>query len=132
MGSLLSEDIRALEELDLLPSDVESEALTQRNNPVGHEESGSALAARNDNVTATERHGTSGDLSWFEQMISGSALGRAQKTRRGMGVSADGTTTVEWEVSEIRDGDSEPDSGIGRAKRKIGDVGKGDDVEMKQ
>ena len=131
MGSLLSEDIRALEELGLLPTDVESEALTQNNETAELEAGGSALVATNNSTIINERRGTSGDLSWFEQMISGSALGRTQRTRRGMGVSADGATTVEWEVSEIRAGESEPDSGTGRAKRKIGDVGKGEDVEMK-
>jgi len=135
VGSLLGDDIRALEELDLLPPDTDTEALTQANTglrPNEPNEPNSALSTSSNNVSTTERRGTTGDLSWFEEMISGSALGRTTRTRRGMGVSSDGTTAVEWEVTEVGDSEAEADSGTGRSKRKIGEMVRGDDVEMKQ
>jgi len=132
VGSLLGEDLRALEELDLLPPDTDTEALTQANTGSRPNEPNSALSTRSNYVGTTERRGTNGDLSWFEEMISGSALGRTTRSRRGMGVSPDGTTAVEWEVTEVGDSGTEADSGIGRSKRKIGEVARGDDVEMKQ
>ena len=56
-----------------------------------------------------------------------------------MGVSADGSTQVSWEVSEYVDGADEDENGAlqsstnaAGSKRKHGDVGSGDDVTMKQ
>jgi hypothetical protein len=89
-----------------------------------------AMTSMSNMTTRTERSGTLGDLSWFEEMISGRALGRTQRTRHGMGVSADGTRRVEWEVTEIGAGDDDSDSGTGRGKRKIGDMGGHDSVQM--
>jgi hypothetical protein len=127
VGSLLGDDIQALEDLDLLPHDTEIGALMQRDEaPDVHTDR--PVASTSDDSTSVEQHGTSGNLSWFEEMISGSALGRTQRTRRGMGMSADGTTRVEWEVMDVGPGDDESDSGIGRGKRKIGDVGGHDDA----
>jgi hypothetical protein len=127
VGSLLGDDIRALEDLDLLPEDTDIGA-SPRGNAALEGNPDKPVAMTSDNATRVERHGTSGKLSWFEEMISGSALGRTQKTRRGMGMSADGTTKVEWEVTEIGAGDDDSDSGTGRGKRKIGDIGGHDDV----
>ena len=70
-------------------------------------------------------HGTSGGLSWIQAARSTGVL----RARRVVGRSTHGSTTVEWEVSEYND--SDPSSLGGRVKRKIGDVGAGDDVEMK-
>ena len=132
LGSLLGEDIRALQELDLLPDDVEPEDVgaTGANFDGSQEvaaptttQQSSALSSR------TTRKGRSGDVDWFEEMLDGSRLGRTQKTRRGMGVSADGSTTVQWEVSEWAEGDSEPTTPFS-AKRKIGEVSS-DDINMK-
>jgi hypothetical protein len=64
-------------------------------------------------------------------MIDGSRLGRTQKARRGMGVSVDGSTMMQWEMSEYAEG--EDDASIpttSTSKRKIGDVS-GDDVNMR-
>lgn len=132
VGSLLGEDIRVLEELDLLPPDTNTEALNEANTGSRPNEPNSALSTTRNNVTTTERRGTTGDLSWFEEMISGSALGRTTRTRRGMGLSSDGSTAVEWEVTEVGDSEAEADSGAARSKRKIGEVARGEDVEMKQ
>ena len=50
--------------------------------------------------------------------------------RRGVGTSADGTTRVEYEISEYNEL-SDPDMTGTRGKRKIGDVGRdGEDAEM--
>ena len=138
VGSLLGDDVRALQDLDLIPEDVDSQDVT------------AATDGSNDNraVATTQqpqepdpeavtrrgrRQGRLGDLDWFEEMIDGSRLGRTQKTRRGIGTDANGTTTVQWEVSEYREGDSEPSTPTtttGSSKRKIGDVG-GDDIAMR-
>jgi hypothetical protein len=127
VGSLLGDDIRALEDLDLLPDDTDIGALP-RSDAAADMNPDRSVASTSNDATRVERYGTSGNLSWFEEMISGSALGRTQKTRRGMGLSADGTTRVEWEVTEIGAGDEDSDSGTGRGKRKIGDVGGHDDL----
>ncbi|RAK78384.1 uncharacterized protein BO72DRAFT_476675 [Aspergillus fijiensis CBS 313.89] len=51
-------------------------------------------------LSRSYRQGTFGGIPWFEEMIEGSQLGRLMKTRRGVGVSDDHSTTVEWEISE--------------------------------
>ena len=131
MGSLHGDDIRALEDLDLLPRDIDQED-TASGEPEARATEENTLARQSDgNMQRTERRGQSGDVSWFEEMLDGSSLGRSQRRRRGHGVSADGTVHVEWEVSEYRDGDLDSDSGTGRGKRKIEAMSIADDVEMK-
>ena len=110
VGSLLGEDIRALDDLGLLPEDVQTGSFATVGTDLNR--------AR----TSTVRQGSVGDISWFEEMIDGSRLGRSQKTRRERGVIADGITTIEWEVSEFDEGDEEKETGTGRGKRKITDV----------
>lgn len=129
VGSLLGDDIRALEDLNLLPQDIDVDTLTQTDAPADTDQD-RAVTSTGNATTRTERSGISGDLSWFEEMISGSALGRTKRIRRGMGVNADGTKRVEWEVTEIGAGDDDSDSGTGRGKRKIGDVVSHDGVQM--
>ena len=131
LGSLLGDDLRALEDLDLLPQNAEIGALAQGDAAADMDPERSATSASNETIR-TERRGTSGDLSWFEEMISGSALGQTQRMRRGIGMSTDGTRRVEWEVTEIGSGDEKSDSGTGRGKRKIGELGGHDDVEMRE
>ena len=66
---------------------------------------------------------------WFEEMIQGSQLGRI-KRRRGGETSSDGHTKVEWEITEYES--SEGDVGnASTAKRKLGSLDTGDDVEMR-
>ena len=66
---------------------------------------------------------------WFEEMIEGSRMGRL-KRRRGGEISSDGSTRVEWEVTEFDSG--EPDDGsVNNNKRKLGSLGEGEDVEMR-
>lgn len=130
IGSLLGDDIRALEDLDLLPRDTEVDTLSLGDTG-GDVHPDTAVASSGSGTTRAERHGTSGNVSWFEEMISGSALGQTQRMRRGMGMSADGTTRVEWEVTEVGAAEEDSDSGTGRGKRKIADVS-GHDSVMKE
>ena len=87
------------------------------------------------NLTRTEKQGTSYGLPWFEEMIEGSVLGRVSKTRKGVGKSADGSTTVEWEVTEWVDDGSGAEQAGGTSKRKIGELVEGEgvsgDVQMR-
>ena len=125
LGSLLGEDLRALQDLDLLPDDVEPNEIRTISRIFSssgdvHE----AVETRQQEepvVNRSRRQGQLGNLDWFEEMIDGSRLGRTRKTRRGMGTTPDGSTKIQWEVSEyIDDGtDSSTPSG---SKRKIGDV----------
>lgn len=67
-------------------------------------------------------------VPWFEEMVEGSTLGRIRR-RRGGETSQDGRTRVEWEVMEFDGGEDGSSSGVtGIMKRKIGDVGEGDDL----
>ena len=133
LGSLLGEDIRALQDLDLLPDDFEPHDIETI--PRKTSSNGDALQAATNTqleqpvVNRSQRQGRLGDLDWFEEMIDGSRLGRTRKTRRGMGTTPDGSTSVQWEVSEYVDDGTEPSTPSG-SKRKIGDVA-GDDVPMK-
>lgn len=72
------------------------------------------------NVSRAYRHGTVGGIPWFEEMIEGSRLGRVMKGRRGMGVSDDNNTTIEWEVSEWSSGDTGLAQAGSRASRSSG------------
>ncbi|KIW28700.1 uncharacterized protein PV07_08338 [Cladophialophora immunda] len=141
LGSLLSEDLRALQDLDLLPEDVEAEGSAddaQQFTMSGALQQGDQAAAeaaaiqqQNQPLTRTQRSGRTGGLTWFEEMLDGSRLGRTQNTRRGVGISNDGLTRVEWEVSEyFDDGSDEPLQTATGSKRKIGDVGKDEDATM--
>lgn len=131
IGTLFSEDQRVLEDLDLLPVDSDEEELEA-------EPSSSALAPAmdtsssiivpsfgNQNLKRSFRHGTAGGIPWFEEMVEGSRLGRLMQSRRGMGVSADQSTSFEWEISEWHDDgtggiiqEEDPDGhSIGKRKR---------------
>ena len=140
LGSLLTEDLQALEELDLLPEDanlgdVHTDEQLTMSGDLGKGDSSavdtSAEQQEGQSLKRTKRSGKSGDVTWFEEMLDGSRLGRTQTTRRGAGVSTDGTS-VEWEISEYFDDGSEAlHTPIG-SKRKIGEVAKDDDVSMQQ
>ena len=133
LGSLLGDDIRALQELDLLPEDMEPEGVGATNGGNDNRAVTTQQQQESDQAVTRRSHrqGRLGDLDWFEEMLDGSRLGRTQKTRRGKGSNADGTMTVQWEVSEYREGDSEPSNPAGgSSKRKIGDVSS-DDVAMR-
>lgn len=127
LGSLLSQDLHALQDLDLLPEDLDLEDVqnTQQSLVGAPTEQAVVSQAATQGLTRTRRAGRSGGLSWFEELLEGSRLGRTQNIRRGVGVSADGSTSVEWEISEyVDDGSEELESASTPtgSKRKIGDV----------
>jgi hypothetical protein len=132
IGSLFGEDLRTLGELGLLPDGVGDVELAESKPKQGGMEGDDTTQAarRDDTFYSRVRRGVEGDMTWIEEMIDGSRLGRSAKTRRGVSRNADATTTVEWEITEIVDEGSEPEPGAGRAKRKLDDVAPGDDAHM--
>ena len=84
-----------------------------------------------DDLASTSQGREVRGVPWFEEMVEGSTLGRIRR-RRGGETSQDGRTRVEWEVVEFDGGEDDSSSGMtGIMKRKIGDVGNGDDLLMR-
>ena len=109
LGSLRNKSIEALETAGFL--------------------SGTRDADENTHVIRTGQDGEIRGPAWFEEMIEGSELGR-MKRRRGGQTSADGKSKVEWEIVEF--GGDEGESGLtGGEKRKLDQVGEGDDLVMR-
>ncbi|CAK37400.1 hypothetical protein CBS63078_5173 [Aspergillus niger] len=121
IGSLFGDDQRMLEDLELLPpespphsSDEEREADEEQEQPAKRKEKvvvspataqqsahpSDVVIPSRSAVSRSYRHGTLGGIPWFEEMVEGSRLGRMMKTRRGVGVSDDQSTSFEWEISE--------------------------------
>lgn len=137
LGSLRRRDLSALEDLDLLPDDVDLSdsnilgAEDARDTRVGSIVAEQTVVPSSDSgVVQTSRSGTSGGISWFEDMIQGSQLGHHSKRRKGHGTSADGTTTVTWEVSEYYEDGEEAEQPVIGSKRKAEDIEQ-DDTKMK-
>ncbi|KAL4785870.1 hypothetical protein BJX76DRAFT_322935 [Aspergillus varians] len=112
IGSLYGDDQRILEDLQLLPQWEDSESSgssgspadqISTNSPPHAPTSSSTVVAPSgistSDLTRTYRQGTTDGIPWFEEMIEGSGLGKLMKMRRGVGVSDDQSTTIEWEVS---------------------------------
>ncbi|KAJ5816076.1 Glutathione-dependent formaldehyde-activating enzyme/centromere protein V [Penicillium robsamsonii] len=134
IGSLLADDQRALDDLKLLPQDSDEEtsragASTSSDLAPAFETASSSVIVppSNDspNISRSLQHGRTGGIPWFEEMVEGSRLGRLMRSRRGMGVSDDQSTSIQWEFSEWHDDgtnsfvqqDSDS-SGLSRGKRK--------------
>jgi hypothetical protein len=131
IGSLFGEDQSVLEDLGLLPNDVDTgdppesmgTAVTSTTAPASVQ-----VGSDEPRLSVTRRRGTVEGIPWFEEMIEGSWLGRVGKSRRGVGVSRDGLMKIEWDVSEwhggwteggAEDRDSESESGKVSGKRKF-------------
>ncbi|KAJ5332691.1 Glutathione-dependent formaldehyde-activating enzyme/centromere protein V [Penicillium brevicompactum] len=135
IGSLLVEDQRVLDDLGLLPEDFDEDA------PHAGVSTSSDLApAQTDSsvivpsfetssefpdISRSLQRGRTGGIPWFEEMMEGSRLGRLMRSRRGMGISDDQSTSIQWEFSEWHDdgtgGVVQQDSDSGgrpRGKRK--------------
>ncbi|RLL97119.1 hypothetical protein CFD26_106800 [Aspergillus turcosus] len=135
IGSLYGEAQRMLEDLDLLPGssdegeedeeeDREAEEKEEKKgvtvSPAEHTQTSSTRStvvvpspARAPLLTRSYRRGTTRGIPWFEEMIEGSRLGRLMKRRRGVGISGDSSTTIEWEVTEWRDEGSSEETQAG-------------------
>lgn len=114
IGSLLGEDQHALEDLNLLPEDFDEDV-----QQAGISSSSTDLAPSREatssssvivpsfsdspDITRTFRSGELEGIPWFEEMVEGSRLGRLMRSKRGKGVSADNSTSFEWEISEWHD-----------------------------
>lgn len=140
LGSLRTRDLLALEDLDLLPEEVnlekhissDEDSTPSENIPGRSQHDGSALLpfSSDDGLLRTSRRGTSGGISWFEDMIEGSQLGHHSKKRKGHGQSLDGRTSIAWEVSEYYGRDEVDEGTKPGAKRKAGEI-EADDTAMK-
>ena len=135
IGSLYGEDQRMLEDLDLLPgsSEDEDDDDDEEEEPESERVDDEVPASRDPVptvapstssvvvptlgseplLTRSTRHGTTSGIPWFEEMIEGSRLGRVMKGRRGVGISDDDSTKIQWEVSEWHD------DGTGGAVRQM-------------
>lgn len=103
LGSLFGDDLRLLEDLDLLPADMADESLADQaqSNTVMHNAPTSVgSSGTQPTVLTSYRQGTLAGVPWFEEMIEGSRLGRIMRSWRGIGVSEDESTGFEWEISE--------------------------------
>ncbi|KAI9730388.1 MAG: hypothetical protein M1834_005898 [Cirrosporium novae-zelandiae] len=104
VGSLGDEEVEALEEGGVLPGEIETET------PLPPQPSSSPLRSRDisdHNHDASTIRSSSG-LPWFADLTRGSRLNDLllahnvrTRTRRGGAVSADGTTSIEWEITEV-------------------------------
>ena len=119
LASLKNESVEKLEEAGIL---------SEASNEEGQELVGTRGGSRQVDVPAQAQAREVRGNPWFEEIIEGSELGRV-KRRRGGESSADGKTTVEWEVVEF-DSEQGDGGGNGPSKRKIGSLND-DDVEMK-
>lgn len=133
VGSLSSKDQRALEDLNLLPDDLNDDMLdADVFNSSAATPSLKTMSSANTSSSRemlapsrTFRRGTAGGIPWFEEMVEGSHLGRLMRAKRGMGISDDNSTSFEWEISEwhsdgsigIPQDDSE-ENGSGKRKRE--------------
>ncbi|KAI0177580.1 hypothetical protein BJ166DRAFT_585685 [Pestalotiopsis sp. NC0098] len=113
LGSLLTEDLHDLEELGLLNDEDDDEEDVMDIAPV--------IPAASTGLQLIGRDFT--HIPWFDSFIQGSRLGNA-RTSRGVQQSRDGTTRVEWEITEWTGEDDDGDdvdtesSATGKRKRR--------------
>jgi len=119
LSSLRGEGLDSLAAIGLLPSIAAGEEETV--------DEGALLTTQGE--TGVERRGQ----PWFEELIEGSELGKI-RMRRGGQTSADGKTSVEWEVVEFNsDGRGDPpDGGSSTGKRKLGVATGDEDLPMRE
>ncbi|CAG8385324.1 unnamed protein product [Penicillium salamii] len=113
LGSLHVEDQRALDDLGLLPDDFEEDAphagvSTSDLAPAQPGSSSVIVPSFEDpadlpDISRSLQRGRTGGIPWFEEMMEGSRLGRLMRSRRGMGISDDQSTSIQWEFSEWHD-----------------------------
>ncbi|KAK3653350.1 hypothetical protein LTR56_004554 [Elasticomyces elasticus] len=122
LASLLNESLTKLESLGVYDSDEESEPglvkssggqIDEDTHIPTNEESAEGVDGRpaiqlsSETPTRSVQHSMSGrGIPYFETMVENSRLGRI-KHQKGGHTSADGTRTVQWEVTEIEGNDEE-------------------------
>ncbi|KAB5570456.1 hypothetical protein GE09DRAFT_708096 [Coniochaeta sp. 2T2.1] len=112
LGSLRSNDLNDLEEMDFLPgSDDAAETPADPAGPATIQPGTSVEGGDQRDVVLRPGRETVGGLPWFDTLVEGSRLGNLRH-RKGSGRSRDGTVRVEWEIMEYTedDGDSGGDS----------------------
>lgn len=114
IGSLSAQDLRALEELGLLPEDSTEEeeveaavvpSTTSSLAPTRGQSSSVVVPSLegSPSISRSFRRGNADGFPWFEELVEGSRLGRIMRSRRGAGVSDDQSASIEWEISEWHD-----------------------------
>ena len=155
IGSLFGDDQRMLEDLELLPPESPAHSSEEENeedednaeaserlaqvvvSPATVQQevpSSNVVIPSGSSISRSYRQGTFGGIPWFEEMVEGSRLGRMMKTRRGVGISDDQSTTFEWEVSEWTSDGSGAQRQVGTVaqaagKRKRGQHTNVEDIE---
>ncbi|KAI9805988.1 MAG: hypothetical protein M1825_000602 [Sarcosagium campestre] len=123
LGSLVAEDLHALEERGFLPKEAAQDAFEEKDQI---KEDAVVRAS----ATDFEVEG----VPWFETMVQGSRLGGVVRGSGGRARSKDGRVRVEWEIVEWdEDGGTDGADG-GLAKRKIDELEKDGvhtDLEMR-
>lgn len=114
----MGEDLDRLVDLGLLPEEEE-----------GGDEDGEGQGVKEVIRTHPREESAVRGFPWFETMVENSRLGRI-KRQKGGHKSRDGRTKVEWEVVELDGSTAEEDEVEHRAKKRKGDTGAGEDVQM--
>jgi len=115
LGSLLSQDLRDLEELGLIPDAEASEPEPEQEDP-----------APPYTATAEVRAPQAVPASWFDTLVEGTRLVTMRRSHV-VRQSKDGHVKVEWEIMEWTDGDGSQDADESElrsspAKRKLQDM----------
>ncbi|KAI0866806.1 hypothetical protein F4860DRAFT_4182 [Xylaria cubensis] len=119
LGSLLTEDLRNLQELGLIPDDTEPDEMETL--PTIVPRPSRELIGRD--ITS---------IPWFDSLISGSRLGRMH-TKKGVQQSRDGTSWVEFEITEwTANDDNEGGEGEAYASESSSSTGKRKRLEATQ
>lgn len=120
MGSLDSASVSLLNDAGLLPT-------------VQDKEVNAGMIGDHTELAIQSREGERRGQPWFEEMIEGSELGKLRR-RRGVEMSADGRTTVEWEIVEFNTDEAGTvvEGAIATGKRKHGDMGTGENLVMRE
>ncbi|ORY63542.1 uncharacterized protein BCR38DRAFT_230330 [Pseudomassariella vexata] len=118
LGSLLTQDLRDLEDIGLIPDDSDADEMDIVPTPAP-----AAAATSETQLIGREFQ----SIPWFEAMIQGSRLGN-MRTSKGTQQSQDGRVRVEWEITEWRaDEDdaeeAEASESSATGKRKRGESG---------
>jgi hypothetical protein len=120
LGSLEEDDVALLDSWGLLAPEDEEEENAGQGGPVAEAGASSSLAPRSaaNTVQVVAQRGA----PWFEEMVEHSRLGQLRRQRGGY-ESHDGSTTVQWEVVELRSDGTEValDENLSTGKRKRGD-----------